>query len=105
MPDDVLGAEQEELTKQRERLEPERRALEESEARTIDLSQLSLMLPVATQRLRQWVPDASGQDMDLIPWALEVQIRASHERVQIEGAVPATVPEAEDLVTIERTSA
>jgi len=42
--------------------------------------------------------------MDLILRALDIQVAASREEVQIEGSAPAVVPEEVDLVTIVQTS-
>ena len=41
--------------------------------------------------------------MEFILEALHIQVSASREEVQIEGSVPALVPQEEDLVTIGRT--
>ena len=72
--------------------------------KALDLDQLAATLPEAAARLRQWVLDASEEDMDLILQALQVQIAASREQVRIEGSVPALLLEGEDLVTIVQTS-
>ena len=54
-------------------------------------------------RLREWVLAASDEDLELILKALAVQVKASQQRIDIEGAVP-VLQEDQDLVTIARTS-
>ena len=108
IPADVLDSESERLNHQRMRLESERQELESQEQSVInlDLDHLAAMLPEATTRLRQWVLETRDHDLELILDALDLQIRASREEVQIEGTVPVMVAEEQDnLVTIERTSA
>ncbi len=55
-------------------------------------------------RLREWVLAASEEDLELILKALAVQVKASSQRVDIEGTVP-LLQEDQDLVTIAQTSA
>ena len=104
IPETILGAKSEELNQQRNRFEAERRAIGASRTPEINLEHLAATLPEATDRLRQWVLDASEDDMDLILRALQVQVAASQEQVRVEGSVPALIPEGEDLVTIVQTS-
>ena len=54
--------------------------------------------------LKEWVLEASEDDMELILEALHIQVSASRGEIQIEGSIPVLVPEGEDLVTIARTS-
>ncbi len=105
MPENILGAKNEELNRQRMHFEAERRAIEPSRPKEFDFDQLAASLPEAAARLREWVETASEDDLELILGALQVQVTASRERVQIEGSVPALLPEGENLVTIVRTSA
>lgn len=74
-------------------------------APTIDVEHLAARLPEAASRVRQWVLDASEEDMGLILKALEVQVTASREKIQIEGTVPVAVHEGDDLVTTGQTLA
>jgi len=55
--------------------------------------------------LKEWILEASEDDMELILEALHIQVSASRGEIQIEGSIPVLVPEGEDLVTIARTSA
>ena len=107
IPEEILSAESEQSSSNRRRtsLESERRALVPSTPRVMDLGQLNQMLPKVTARLRSWVMEASKENMELILRALEVQVRASCEKIQIEGTVPVLESEPEDLVTIVQTSA
>ena len=81
------------------------RAVEESRPDTIDLEAVRLRLPEIAARLHRWVMEISEDDMELVLAALQVQVFASREEIQIEGSIPVIVPQEEDLVTIERTSA
>ena len=49
--------------------------------------------------------EIAEDDMELVLGALQVQVFASREEIQIEGSVPVIVPQEEDLVTIVQTSA
>ena len=62
-------------------------------------------LPEAAKRIRRWVVGADADDMRLILRALDIQVKASRDGVEIEGILP--VPEFgdQDLVTIVQTSA
>ena len=82
----------------------ERRTLVQSRPKAFEIDQLAESLPEAAARLRERVETTSGDDLKLIFGALQVQVTASRDQVQIEGSVPVLVPEGEDLVTIEHTS-
>jgi len=105
LPQDILETKSNELSQKRLGLESRKRSIEVSTPNPVDLDHLTSILPEAVSRLRQWIKDASKDDMELILRALDVQITASREQVQITGCVPAVVPEGEDLVTIVQTSA
>ena len=55
--------------------------------------------------IRNWVEGASGDDFDLMLRAVDAQVRASHEGVEIAGVVP-IFPDGDqaDFATIEQTS-
>ena len=76
-----------------------------SRPKGVDIDGLAATLPDAVAKIRQWVVEAAEDDMELILRALHIQVLASPERVQIEGSVPAMIPEEESLVTIAQTSA
>jgi hypothetical protein len=105
VPENVLRTKGEELNQQRVRLEAKYRAIEESRQDTIDLEAVRLRLPEIAARLHRWVMEISEDDMELVLAALQVQVFASREEIQIEGSVPVIVPQEEDLVTIVQTSA
>lgn len=63
-------------------------------------------LPEVIERIREWVRMAGAGDLSLMLRALDVQMTASPEQVQIKGAVyvlSGTV--TDDLATTGRTSA
>ena len=103
MLENILSAKNEELNRQRTHLEAERRAIGESRPKAFDIDRLAVSLPEPAARLRQWVLEASEDNMELILRALQLQVAASRDRVQIQGSVPTLVPEGQDLVTIVRT--
>jgi len=105
MPQNILESKSAELSQQRFHLEAEQRAIGISTPKPVDLDQLSSTLPEAAARIRKWVLEASGDDMDLILNALQIKVTASRDQVQIEGSVPVSACEAEKLVTIVQTSA
>ena len=102
--EDILQLQSKALKLQRMRLESERTTLEASAQKGIDLAQLAESLQEASARLRQWVLDASDQDMELILRALDIKVRASNKEIQIEGTVPISLPKDEDLLTTVQTS-
>ena len=82
----------------------ERRTLVQSQPKAFEIDQLAESLPEAAARLREWVETTSEDDLELILGALQIQVTASRDHVQIEVSVPVLVPEGEDLVTTEQTS-
>ena len=105
LPHDVLETKSNELGQSRQRLEAENRKLLTSRPQVLDIDQMATTLPGAANKIRQWVLEASEDDMELILRALHIQVAASREKIQIVGSVPATVAEGENLVTIAQTSA
>ena len=105
IPEDILSSQSGELNNRRLALEANRRSLLESAPQAVDIQQLKERLPEAAARLGEWVLECSDADMELILKGLSVQVLASHEEIHIEGTAPIMIPEAEKLVTIERTSA
>ncbi len=104
LPQNILESKSAELSRHRLRLEAENRALSAPRPKGLDMNLLAATLPDAAARIRQWVLEASEDDMELILGALHIQVAASRAEVQIEGTVPVLVPEGEDLVTIVQTS-
>jgi len=105
LPQNILEAKSEELNQHRLRLEEANKALSAPRPKGLDLDLLASTLPDAAARIKEWVLEASEDDMELILEALHIQVSASRGEVQIEGSIPVLVPEGEDLVTIARTSA
>jgi hypothetical protein len=106
LPESLLEGKRTELSKKRGVLEDERRRLDGASQPSIDLVSIQRQLPKVLEQIRQWVSDAEGDNLSLMLRALDVQMVASPKQVQIRGAVPAYAGNvAEDLATIERTSA
>ena len=105
LPQNILESKSEELSRHRLRLESENRVLDVPRPQGLDLDLLAETLPEAATRIREWVVQASEEDMALILRALDIQVAASREEVRIEGSVPALVSQDADLVTIVQTSA
>ena len=105
LPQDILESKSEELNQHRLRLEEANRALSAPRPKGLDLDLLVSTLPDAAARIREWVSEASEDDMELILEALHIQVSAARGEVQIEGSVPVLIAEGGNLVTIARTSA
>ena len=105
IPQDILDIKSQKLSQDRLRLRAESRLLVDLQPSGINLDLLEKTLPDAAARIKEWVLQASDEDMELILRGLDLQIRASGEGVQIEGCVPAQVEEEDNLVTIAQTSA
>ena len=103
IPEDILSQESQPLNRRREYLESELRSFQPSIGQAVDLSHLERNLPNVAAGLREWVLAATDGDLELILKALAVQVKASHQRVCIEGTVP-VLQEYQDLVTIVQTS-
>jgi hypothetical protein len=72
----------------------------------LDTIALAEQMPKVLNTVRNWIAEAGDSDFDLLLRAVDVQISASREQVEISGSVPMIEarPQSE-LVTIERTSA
>ena len=105
IPQDIFDIKSQKLSQDRLRLRAESRLLVDLQPSGINLDLLEKTLPDAAARIKEWVLQASDEDMELILRGLDLQIRASGEGVQIEGCVPAQVEEEDNLVTIAQTSA
>jgi len=109
MPESVLKVEGARLSAELGRLERERQELEISQP-ALDLNSIRRTLPQVLTCLRRHILDADGDNLALMLEALQVEIAATAERVEISGVI-STQPPAEpgkgelDLVTIARTSA
>lgn len=106
MPESLLTEESRELSERRSRLEAERARLPVSEKSSLDPIALSGRMPKILESIRSWIAEARDGDFDLLLRAVDVQISASREQVEIRGEIPMIEarPQSE-LVTIERTSA
>ena len=107
LPEHLPREESRVLAERREALENTRRELQAQTVPTPrDFSRVAGDVPAALAAIRSWVEDASGDDFDLMLRAVDAQVRASHEGVEIAGVVP-IFPDGDqaDFATIERTSA
>ena len=106
MPESLLTEESRELSERRSRLESERAGLPVSKNSSLDPVDLAERMPEVLEAVRTWIVEARDGDFDLLLRAVDVQISASRERVEIRGEIPMIEarPQSE-LVTIERTSA
>jgi hypothetical protein len=110
LPNDILEGEAQRLKTELKQVNDALAEVESRGALGLDLRQLRSQLPKVLPMIREWVNDAQGDDLSLLLNALQVQIRASTERVSIEGVIPVPMRGSEadygrNLATIERTSA
>jgi len=91
LPPDILDSKSQVLSKERLRLEAESRVVNIPKSDGLDVDQIAKTLPSAAAKIREWVLQASDEDMELILQGLDIQVRASGEEVQIDGSVPVLV--------------
>ena len=84
----------------------ERRRLQALGTQEIDIDRVQQNLPKVIQQIQEWVLTSGENGLSLMLDAFDAQMVASPARVQIKGTVPAIEAcVADDLATIERTSA
>jgi site-specific DNA recombinase len=106
LPESLLAEESRQLSEQRSRLEAERVLLPRQDRPTWDLEWLEGRMPEALAAIRRQVKQAKGEDFDLLLRAVDAQITASREEIEIRGEVPLVEPSTQEgLVTTGRTSA
>ena len=87
-------------------LEAQRRSFDvPRSAQSIDPARIARDLPRALRLIRAWVEEADGADFDLVLRALNAQIVASSEAIEVRGEVPLIAEAPQSFATIERTSA
>ena len=99
---DVLDAKAANIEQQRLYVRGELDRLEDTPA-VIVLADLRRRLPAITDCVRQQIEQADGEELAVMLSALDIEVHASRERVEIQGTLP-TDPDA-FLPTIEQTSA
>ena len=107
LPEHLLSEQSRSLAKRRELLEDQRRDLQaQAKPSTLDFKRVARDVPAALAVIRKLVEDANGDDFDLMLRAVDVQVSASREAVEIAGIVP-LIPAGDqaDFATIEQTSA
>jgi len=104
LPPDILDSKSQVLSKERLRLEAESRGVNIPKSDGLDVDQIAKTLPSAAAKIKEWVLQASDEDMELILQGLDIQVRVSGEEVQIDGSVPVLVENDGNLVTIAQTS-
>ncbi len=102
----MLSAESKVLAERRGVLEAQRRSFDvPRSAQSIDPARIARDLPRALRLIRAWVEEADGADFDLVLRALNAQIVASSEAIEVRGEVPLIAEAPQSFATIERTSA
>jgi len=105
LPETLLEAESRGLAEQRARLESERGRLRAGRRAGLDLDQVERRLPEVLETIERWCASGGEDRLRLLVTALDVQLQASRETVEISGSVPLIdSSDYADLVTIERTS-
>ena len=107
LPEHLLSEQSRSLAKRRELLEDQRRDLQaQAKPSTLDFKRVARDVPAALAVIRKLVEDANGDDFDLMLRAVDVQVSASCEAVEIAGIVPLIqAGDQADFATIEQTSA
>ncbi len=88
LPQDILESKSQMLSHLRILLETENRKLNIPRSDGLDLDLVSKYFPSVAARIKEWVLQASDEDMELLLRGLDIQIRASGQAVQIQGSVP-----------------
>ena len=106
LPTAILEEQRTELSSKRTSLEVERRRLQALGTQEIDIDRVHQNLPKVIQQIQEWVLTSGENGLSLMLDAFDAQMIASPAQVQIKGTVPAIEAlGADDLATIERTSA
>ena len=101
----VLDQEKETLMKRKTVLAKEKYALERESDHTFDMDDAALKLPQISARIGRWIQEAKGENMEMLLNALDINIKASKDKVQISGSVPDLPETGTNFVTIVQTSA
>ena len=80
-------------------------SLELESDQTLDMDAAVLKLPKISARIDRWIREAKGENMEMLLNALDINIKASRDKVQISGSVPNMPETGENFVTIVQTSA
>ncbi len=106
LPTAILEEQRTELSTKRTALEVERQPLQSLGTQEIDIHRIQQNLPRVIQQIQEWVLTSGENGLSLMLNAFDAQMVASPARVQVKGNVPASEAFiADDLATIERTSA
>lgn len=110
LPESALSDESARLKGERQRLEEERESLQGQQTEMFDTPGLKSELPRVLQAIRRLVENAEPDKLDSALRALQIQIAATPQLVEIDGVVPLQAPiyepsASDDLVTNLRTSA
>jgi site-specific DNA recombinase len=109
LPEALLTEEGERLAQEKRRKEQEKHQLTSAHSPSINLTEVARDLPQVIQFVRNFIRGTGQEDMSLLLRALEIEVRASQEQIEIAGSLPPlhsfTKARGRDLVTIERTSA
>ena len=100
----MLSAESKVLAERRGVLEAQRRSFDvPRSAQSLDPARIARDLPRALRLIRAWVEEADGADFDLVLRALNAQIVASSEAIEVREEVPLIAKAPQSFATIERT--
>ena len=105
IPDSILESQSKDLTQQRGHVEEQLTRVLGFKPAGLDLVSLEKNLPGVARRVSKWVTTAAADDIRLILRALDIQVRASRDKVEIQGALPVSESAGDqDLVTTVQTS-
>ena len=101
----VLNQEKETLMRRKSVLTEKQYSLELESDQTLDMDAAVLKLPKISARIDRWIREAKGENMEMLLNALDINVKASRNKVQISGSVPDLPETGTNFVTIVQTSA
>ena len=105
LPKHLLEAKRSALADRRRDLEKQLSELGQTEP-NLDITALETSMPTAVQTVMRWIEAADGDDFDLLLEAVDVEVHASADAMEILGSVPVIErPDQRDFNPIEQTSA
>jgi site-specific DNA recombinase len=105
LPEDILAEQSKALAERRAVLEAKARAAEVKAARSsrFDAARIERDLPCALGVVRGLIESAGPEKFALLLRAVDVEVSASSEAIEIRGAVPLIAEPPQSFATIERT--
>ena len=107
LPEDILAEQSKALAERRSVLEAKSRAADARSARSarFDASRIERDLPRALGTIRGLIESAGPDKFGLLLRAVDVEVSASSEEIEIRGSVPLIAEMPQSFATIERTLA